>query len=78
MPRKLVAQDQLLELVNTQLRRHEECADCRFTHIQYHEEDKEGCNWSLTNLRCSGTPGKVCIETANSVAHEARSKYNLY
>ena len=77
MARKQITEEQLLDLVNAALRKHEECTDCRFTHVQRHEIDNEGCNWSLPSLHCSGTPGSVCIETANSVERELRSSYVL-
>ena len=77
MARKRVTAEQLLELVNAELRKHEECTDCRFTHVQHHEIDDEGCNWSLPNLHCSGTPASVCVETAQSLTREFRSSYVL-
>ena len=77
MPRKQVTEEQLLELINAELRKNEECTDCRFTHIHRQKTDEEGCNWSVTNLRCSGTPASVCTETADFVARDFRSKYVL-
>ncbi len=77
MKRELVSQDQLLEWMNSLLALHDEYTNCRFSSVQGHEEDHEGCNWSPHVLRCSGVPSEICTSIADQVVVQARSKFNL-
>ena len=76
--RKLVSEEELLKLLNSQLAEDEDCRDCRFTSIErLAEEDKDGCNWYMATLRCSGVPGQVCMPTATRIVARAKEKYNV-
>lgn len=77
MARVSVSQDQLLNWINAELSKHEECGDCRVTSIiRLKGEDEDGCNWSSVNLRCSGVPADICYPVANQVIAEAKMKFN--
>jgi hypothetical protein len=79
MKRKLVSQDELLKVMNSELAKHDQCTDCHFTSIlALREVDEDGCNWSsMVNLRCSGVPSDICWPIANRISAKAREKFNL-
>lgn len=78
MSRTAVSQQELLQWLNTELAKHEECNDCRITSVKaLRETDAEGCNWSLANLQCSGVPTVHCQRVANQVIAQARAKFNI-
>jgi len=77
MAKTLINEHDLLEWLNTQLAGSDGCDGCRFTSVQRHEPDSDGCNWSPHNLQCSGVPSDVCLPAANQAAAMARQKFNL-
>lgn len=77
MPREIVSAEKLLEIINAELAKHDVCDGCRITNVQAHEQDEEGCNWSSSNLQCSGVPAEVCLPVAHHVVRTMRGKYNL-
>jgi hypothetical protein len=78
MNRTLVSQEELLNWMNSQIAKYEECTNCRFTSVlQLREEDEDRCNWSSFNLRCSGVPAHVCQPIAEQIAIQAREMFNL-
>jgi|GEM_PF-391667 len=78
MPRTLVSEPELREWLDSQIQKHEECADCRFGGImRLRGADDAGCNWSEPVLRCSGQPARLCVPIAIRVLTEARDKFNL-
>lgn len=82
MERKLISEEELLSILNSQLSKYEECKDCRFDTppLKLVELDKDGCNWSTINMRCSGIPpeiSKICRSFAERIVFEARKKYNI-
>ncbi len=78
MKRTLISQEDLLEWLNLQLAKHDECTDCRFTYVQKQEEDEGGCNWFADySLKCSGVPGDICEPIANQLFTQAREKFNV-
>jgi hypothetical protein len=77
MPRKLVTDSELVEIINSALSQQEECDGCRVKGLMKSEEDETGCNWSDPYLNCSGTPAEVCLPVANHVIGKIRQEYNL-
>ncbi len=78
MERAPVSQDELLEWINSELLKYEECNDCRVTSVvRLKGEDENGCNWSSVNLKCSGVPADVCYPVANQVIAQAKMRFNL-
>jgi hypothetical protein len=78
MARTVVSEEALIGWMNSKLRQHEECKDCRFTSVmRLVDKDEDGCNWSSHILRCSGVPAEVCRPTANHIAGQARELFNL-
>ena len=78
MKRILVSQEDLLDWMNSQLGKYEECTNCRFTSVlQLKEKDEYGCNWSPHNLTCSGVPAEVCQPIAQKVVAKAMVKFNV-
>ena len=78
MDRQIVTEEELLDWLNTELRKREECDDCRFTSVmRLRDTDPDGCNWSSPNLRCSGRPVEPCNVVANEIAAQAHGLVNL-
>jgi hypothetical protein len=79
MDRKLVTREELLAILNEELKKREGMENYSFTSVGYElvEPDAEGCNWSTPVLRGSGVPLEPCIPIARRVVEEARKKYNL-
>ena len=78
MAKTLVSENALLDWMNGILREHEECNDCRFTSVtKLAQTDDDGCNWSSSNLQCSGVPAEVCSPIASVVVRNARELFNL-
>ena len=82
--------DQLLEVMNSKLVRHDTCSDCRFsTIVPLERYDETGCNWSHANLNCKGypvtlnqlskhcQPSLVCQPQAARVIAEVRQLCNV-
>ena len=79
MVRTAISSDELLDWLNTELAKVDACQHCRFTSVSHAgEQDPEGCNWSPTNLRCSGTPASVCSHAADRTVEAARRRFNLH
>ena len=74
--RKEVTEDELLDLLNSELYKHAELKKCSFHSIQRSKPDGTGCNWSA-EVRCSGVPHHVSAPITGKIAAEARKKYNL-
>ena len=78
MARETVSEEALLEWLNRELAKHDECDDCRFTSVtRLRGTDSDGCNWSSPNLRCSGRPVGVCHAVANELVVQAQAHFNL-
>lgn len=78
MKRTLVTKKDLLNWMNSQLAKHEECTDCRFDAVKLlEEEDEYGCNWYEANLNCSGVPTRVCEPIAQRIVAQAKEQFNV-
>jgi hypothetical protein len=78
MSRQSVDEKWLLDYLNAEIHRHEECATCQFSGImRLRGTDESGCNWSPPWLRSSGQPSEVCLPIAQRVVAEAMKKFNL-
>ena len=77
MPRQSVTESELVEIINSELSKHEECDGCRVNELMKSEEDEIGCNWSDPYINCSGTPAEACFPVANHIIVKIRQKYNL-
>jgi len=78
MARTLLSEADLLGWMNTELSKHEQCNGCSFTSVLLlQEEDNDGCNWSVANLRCSGVPAVVCSPAADHVVVQAKARFNV-
>lgn len=78
MEKTLLSQEELVRWINSELAKYEECNDCHVTSVaQLREEDEEGCNWSMPNLRCSGVPADVCQPVAKRIIAQARDRFNI-
>jgi len=78
MSRTIVTESELLDWINAELTKHEECANCSATAVlTLSDVDSEGCNWPSANLRCSGVPASVCMPMANQVIARARLRFNV-
>ncbi len=76
MAKAVVSQAELLDWLNTEIRKHDACADCRVTSIQKIVGiDADGCNWSTANLRCSGRPVMECEPVLAHVIESARKQF---
>ncbi|MDO9579029.1 MAG: hypothetical protein Q7J06_00430, partial [Bacteroidales bacterium] len=78
MTRTFLSETDLLGWMNAELSKHEQCDGCRFTSVLLlREEDDDGCNWSSTNLNCSGVPAAVCHPVADHVVVQAKARFNV-
>jgi len=77
MSRESVTEKELVEIINSELSKCEECKDCHVNGIMGSEADGTGCNWSEPVLSCSGVPTEVCLPVFLSVINEIRQQYNL-
>jgi len=78
MDRTEVTKQELVEIINGELKKHETCEECRVNGIMsLTEADPEGCNWREPIVTCSGTPGEICRPTAVRVISKLRAEYNL-
>lgn len=78
MNRKLVSQEKLLEWMNKELAKHEDCEDCRFIGVMgLQDKDSDGCNWSPGYIRCRGVSSEICKPFASRVTAEAQKRFNL-
>jgi hypothetical protein len=78
MERELVSEEELISILNSKLSEYDECKECSFEGIlKLAEEDKDGCNWSNANVRCSGVAMEICLQFAERISFEAKQKYNI-
>ena len=78
MSRTIVSAGELINWINTELAKHDECKGCHIRSvITLAGEDQEGCNWSSPILGCSGVPADVCELAASHVIQRARDKFNI-
>ena len=88
--RKFLKLDELLDVINNELLRHNTCLECRFSTITpLDSSDETGCNWSHANLNCRGYPAALgqlstlcrstngCQSVAARVVLEAKQLYNV-
>ena len=78
MKRNVVSENELISLLNVELRKYDECKDCQFDSIlKLRVPDKKGCNWSSAYLRCSGVAPDECKPFVSEILSEAKAKYNI-
>ena len=78
MGRQSVSEDELLEWINSELSKDEQCNDCSFISVtRLRDEAPDGCNWSDAQLRCSGVSTQVCAPIAKSIIDQARKQFNI-
>ena len=90
MMRRFLKFDELLDVINKELFRHNTCVKCRFSTISPLERaDETGCNWSHANLNCKAYPATLgqlsnicqstsgCQSVAARVIAEAKQLYNV-
>ena len=76
---RTVTDEELLDILNSELLAYDVCANCRFTSVQRTALfTTESSNWSASNLRGSGTPTNVCEPIANQIVSRARRKYKIH
>ena len=57
MKRKAVTEQELVQVINSELKKSEECVGCQVKGIMILSElDAEGCNWDYVSLSCSDRP----------------------
>lgn len=78
MERELVTEEELIAILNKELRKYEEYNDCQFESMLILKGyDPSGCNWSSTKVRCSGIPAEVCEPITSRIVADAMKKYNI-
>lgn len=79
MARELVSEKQLLEWLNAELAKHDQCEDWRFDSVTpLAGEDETGCNWSNdAHLWPCGANSDICLSVAARIVGQARGKFNL-
>ena len=74
--REEVTEDELLNILNSELYKHAELKKCSFISIQRSKPDRTGCNWSA-EVKSKGVPHYVSAPITGKIAAEAKRKYNL-
>jgi hypothetical protein len=74
--REEATEDELLDILNSELYKHAGLKKCSFISIQRSEPDGTGCNWSA-EVRSRGVPHHVSAPIIGKIAAEAKTKYNL-
>ena len=74
--REGVTEEELLNILNSELYKHAELRKCSFISIQRSKPDGTGCNWSA-QVRSSGVSHHISAPITGKIAAEARRKYNL-
>ena len=74
--RQEVTEDELLNILNSELYKHAELSKCSFISIQRSKPDGTGCNWSA-QVRSSGVSHHISAPITGKITAEARKKYNL-
>lgn len=78
--REIVSPERLFEILNIELTRFEECAECQFTGAvqPLPEPAADGCNWSRS-LTLRGRPRnpQACGEAAAEVISLVAMRFNL-
>ena len=78
MERKEVTEQELVEIINREIEKHEECKNCQVSGIlALRGTDENGCNWSEPYISCSGTPAEICAPIAARVIANIRQSFNL-
>ena len=77
MPRENISEEEILEWMNSELHKDEECEDVEFTSILKCEEDEQGCNWTVTNLTGHGTHPDAYKDRADAIVRQARELFNV-
>lgn len=75
--REVVCPEELLELLNRKLSKHEGCTDCHFHTPRWNVPDEGGCNWHTLGIQCSGKESSACGPTANDIVAQFGQRYNI-
>ena len=74
--RQEVGEEELLNILNSELARHAVLSKCRFVSLKRSKPDGSGCNWSAV-IKSGGVPHHVSAPITGKIMTEARRKYNL-
>ena len=74
--RREVTEDELLNILNSELYNHAQLKKCSFISVKRSKPDGTGCNWSA-EVRCSGVSHHISAPVTGKIAAEAKRKYNL-
>ena len=80
MSRELISVAALQTYLESELHKHQECNRYRVAGVaRLQSPDAEGCNWSPTVTRESGSRNvrDPCVEIAERIVAEARKGFNL-
>jgi hypothetical protein len=79
MERQVISKEKLISILNEELSKHEECADCQFETriVKLKKVDEAGCNWTTLGLKCSGLTVDACSRTVQQIVSDARNRYNI-
>ncbi|MGD0661841.1 MAG: hypothetical protein ABSD38_27600 [Syntrophorhabdales bacterium] len=79
MERKLVTEEELIAVLNTELRKHDDSGRYSFMAgvVRLAEVDETECNWSDPYLQGGGVSVVLMAGVAENIVAEAKKKYNL-
>ena len=79
MARKLVTQEELVDILNRELAKLPECAGVRVSHLPDKlRVDETGCNWSRDVVLGGPLGGpQACTESAAVIVSRLAAEYNL-
>jgi hypothetical protein len=74
--RREVTEDELLNILNSELYKHAQLKKCSFISVKRSKPDGTGCNWSA-ELRSGGVSHHISAPITGKITADARKKYNL-
>ncbi len=76
MNRQIVSEKELINILNAELSKFDECEGCRYSNciVRLRGADPEGCNWSSVTLRCSGISSDPCKPISAKIVYDAKLK----
>jgi len=75
MARMMLKKDALEEMIRDEAAKYEECKDCYFGGVYWHEPDETECNWNVSMIR--GQDWSGCLGRMQAFATELRERYSV-
>lgn len=79
MPRKEIAEHELVSIINRELSKLEECPGLQISGVtSMRAPDRDGCNWKQPVIPCEEFPiSSKCVQAVEQVIGWAKTNFNL-